>query len=204
MISIINNEIISIRETIEKKISNIFSFEKINKGNFVQFVYNDDSIDLIVSNTVISKIKYGVLFDLIKDVLSNERYKYKCTILDFSIEEDFIIVKVEIFRKIDLDNDPYVRVNDFTLIKTTKKDDGISRQDSYSNTKVMDFLKFYSCDGSIFVGNNKNQILGELGTKGIAFINEHKVSNLFCRLIEKKRNDSYNYVGVVRIYEIVR
>ena len=204
MISVINNEIISIRESFEKKINSIISFERINKGKIVDFVYNDDSIDLVIEKSIISRIKYGVIFDLIKDVLSSERYKYKCSITDFNIEDDFIKVKIEIFRKIDLDNDPYVRTTDFTLIKTTKKDDGISRQDSYSYTKVMDFLKFYSSDGSIYIGNNKNQILGELGSKGIAFIEEHKGANLFCRLLEKKRNDSYNYVGVVRIYEVVR
>lgn len=204
MISIIDNNIISTIKTIEKKIFTIKSYDILKKGSSIEYKIEGNLICVITSGTIIAALKQGVLFDLLVDILKNERYRYKSTLKDFDREDDYITVSIEVFRYVDIEKDPYVLKNEFTLIKTTKKDNSISRQNSYYSTNEMEFLKFSSIGESVYVRNQKNQILGELGTKGVSFINGHSSSNLFCKLIKKNRNDSGNYIGIVRFYEVMR
>lgn len=204
MVRVDIDDVFFIREQTHKKIVNIKNFEGIRKGSNVKFALEENTIDVIIQENVIAEIKYGVLYDLISDVISNENYEYKCIVSDINIEDNCLEIDFEIFKIIDLETDPFVNRVDFPLIKTTKKDNGVSRQDSYYRTYNMEKMKYFEKDGSIYIYNGKMQVLGEVGLKGMDFFAEHKKTIIFCRFVSKKRSESGNYFGIIRLYETMR
>lgn len=128
MIRVENNDVFFVREHIHKKIVNIMDFKGIRKGSNVKYVLEQNIVNVIIQEKLIADIKYGVLYNLILDVLSNEKYEYKCLVSDINIEENCLKIDFEIFKKIHLEIDPFINRVDFPLIKTTKRDNGESRQ----------------------------------------------------------------------------
>jgi hypothetical protein len=204
MIIVEKNQILSIRERTSKKIISIKNMKTIKIGDSVNFAIEGDSVKASIGSECMDNLGFGVLHDIVRDLLLNERYQYRAKIETISYEERAAIIELEIYRIVDLENDPFVYKTDFQLIKTTKNDNGEPRQSAYYKTNIMDILFCYRDAESIYVRNQNGQTLGEIGSKGIDFLNENNGEDLFYKLLDKTRNESGNYIGIIRVYKIMR
>ena len=199
-----NDEIISIRYSYHKKIYNVSDCNNEHFGSDIIFKKNEGYISGYIDDNKLFDLDNGVLFDVILDVLNNEKSSYKAKIINVLEEENCIICEVEIYRKIDIERDPFVNRVDFPLIKTTKKDDGYSRQSGYYGLKIGSFVTIDSFLGEFLVKNSRGEIIGELSTKAVAFYDEHKMNKIYAKYVGKTVNDSLNVTGIIRMYEIIR
>ena len=104
---------------------------------------------------------------------------------------------------LDLENDPYIVKERFSLTKTTKKDYyGISRQIYYKGLKYGDILSL-GHDNVVSTKISGSE-LGELSTKAVEFYEENRVYPILITYIETTYTSSNNYVGNIMMNVILR
>ena len=203
MIEYRGEDIISIRDEFISIIYEVNHIKELKEGFKIDLILKENIIYGIFFDKEIFKLEKGLDYSILFDYLTNSLYKIEVMVTAIDLENNNIKIKSKVYRFLDLENDPYIVKERFSLTKTTKKDDhGISRQIYYKGLKYGDILSLgYDNVVSTKISGSE---LGELSTKAVEFYEENRVYPILITYIETTYTSSNNYVGNIMMNVILR